>query len=95
MRVRRSAVAVGGAALAVALVAVPVWVGGSDGDAAPPPTTSSGSTAMTPPPVPETAWELVPAATTHEDSVTVAQTYVDGMPGGQVWQVTGPAGRCC
>jgi len=36
---------------------------------------------------PEMAWEVVPA-NTGQASVSVSQTYVDGMPGGQAWQFT-------
>lgn len=37
---------------------------------------------------PEMAWTMEPADTGYEDSVTFAQTYVDGMPGGAIWQFT-------
>ncbi len=37
---------------------------------------------------PEIAWTVEPADTGYEDSVTFAQTYVDGMPGGAIWQFT-------
>ncbi len=37
---------------------------------------------------PEMAWTVEQADTGYEDSVTFAQTYVDGMPGGAIWQFT-------
>lgn len=37
---------------------------------------------------PEMAWTVEQADTGYEDSVTFSQTYVDGMPGGAIWQFT-------
>ncbi len=37
---------------------------------------------------PEQAWDLLPAETGYEDSVTFSLTYTDGLPGGQIWQLT-------
>lgn len=37
---------------------------------------------------PEIVWEALAADTGYEDSVTLAQTYADGLPGGSVWQFT-------
>jgi hypothetical protein len=37
---------------------------------------------------PELAWDVLQADTGYDDSVTFSQTYTDGMPGGQVWQLT-------
>lgn len=36
----------------------------------------------------EQAWDLLEARTGYEDSVTFSMTYTDGMPGGQIWQLT-------
>lgn len=37
---------------------------------------------------PEQAWDVLEADTGYDDSVTFSQTYTDGLPGGQVWQLT-------
>ncbi len=41
---------------------------------------------------PEQAWDVLSIDTGYEGSVTFAQTYVDGLPGGAVWQFT-PVGN--